>query len=439
VNGSVLPDPFEIVPLSSPPHSTVQLPGSKSITNRALVCAALADGESLIRGALVSDDTSAMLDCLGALGISCEVAEGVGGGPQIAVRGADGAPSVTGAVLDARMSGTTSRFLAPLCVLGPATVVLDGAPSLRTRPMGDLWDALEALGAEVSQLGDEGCLPVELKGGSRGVRGGEIEVSGDVSSQFLSGLLLAAPVMPKGLSVVVRTELVSRPYVEMTLSVMEAFGAKVDRGEGLRSITVAPGGYEGRDFVVEPDASAASYFFALAAASGGHVRIDGLSPGSLQGDVAFVDVLESMGATVHRGPDHIEVVGTGSLAGVSVDMADISDTAQTLAAIAVVANGPTTVSGIGFVRAKETDRIAAVVAELQRLGLEAEERSDGFVVRPGRPEPAVVRTYDDHRMAMSFAVLGLVAPGVSIADPGCVAKTFPGFWDVVDGLRASNP
>ncbi len=435
----VLSDPLYVVPLDTPPDSTVSLPGSKSITNRALVCAALADGRSMISGALLSDDTAAMLSCLAELGITSTVEPDAAGGPQIRVQGADGPPEVTGAVLEPRMSGTTSRFVAPLCVLADTTILLDGAPSLRARPMGDLWEALEHLGAEISSLGTDGCLPVELKGGRRGIRGREVEVAGDVSSQFLSGLLLAAPVMPHGLSVAVRSELVSRPYVEMTLAVMEMFGATVERGDGLRRITVAPGGYRASDVVVEPDASAASYLFALAAAGGGRIRVDGLSSTSLQGDLAFVDVLERMGAEVHRGGDHTEVMGTGSLRGIAADMADISDTAQTLAAIAVLADGPTTVSGIGFVRAKETDRIAAVVAELRRLGVRAEENPDGFVVHPGRPEPAVVQTYDDHRMAMSFAVLGLLASGVSIADPGCVAKTFPDFWAVVDSLRVRNP
>lgn len=427
-----LPDPLEVEPLVAPPAANVAVPGSKSLTNRALVCAALAEGTSELSGILLSDDTGAMLTCLDGLGVSVEVDPDRS---SARVVGAAGRLANSGAVLDARLSGTTSRFVAPLAVLGSATAVLDGSPPLRARPMADLFDVLEALGAAVTPLGEAGHLPVQLDGGRGGVRGGRVEVRGDASSQFLSGLLLAAPAMPSGLEVEVTSELVSRPYVEMTIAVMRRFGAVVDHGDDLRHIAVAGSGYTACRLQIEPDASAASYFFAAAAACGGRVRVEGLGNGSLQGDVAFVDVLAEMGATVRIAADRIEVEGPAQLRGVSVDMADISDTAQTLAAIAPLADGPTTVTGIGFIRGKETDRIAAVVRELRRLGIDAMEEPDGFTVHPGRPVPAVVQTYDDHRMAMSFAVLGLAAPGVSIADPACVAKTFPGFWAAVDRLR----
>lgn len=437
-----LPDPLEIQPLEHPPDTTVVLPGSKSITNRAMVCAALADGTSVITGALSSDDTHAMADCLGQLGVRCEIhsPQRTGPVPRIEVHGT-ARIGAHGAVLDARLSGTTSRFVAPLCVLGDSTVVLDGGPPLRRRPMGDLWDALEQLGAEVLPLGEQGHLPVEISGGVRGIDGATVGVRGDVSSQFLSGLLLAAPAMPQGLRVAISGPLVSRPYVEMTIAVMRAFGAEVSAvgsDDLLGEIIVEPRRYEPREFAVEPDASTASYFFALAAVTGGRVRVEGLGVDSLQGDVGFVSVLEEMGADVRRSGDHTEVRGTGQLSGVEVNMVDISDTAPTLAAIAPLASGPTRVSGIGFVRGKETDRIAAVVAELHRLGVVATEHPDGFTVVPGAVEPATVRTYDDHRMAMSFAVLGLATAGVSIADPGCVSKTFPGFWATVERLRAAS-
>jgi len=438
-DGGHLSDPMAIEPLSEPPDATVDLPGSKSITNRALVCAALAEGTSTLRGVLLSDDTEAMLGCLHELGIRAVVERDGSGQPTVQVWGGDGPSTVEGAVLDARLSGTTSRFVAPLSVLGPANVVLDGAPSLRARPMGDLWDALDALDVEIEDLGEPGHLPVQMHSGRGGLRGGRVAVRGDASSQFLSGLLLAAPAMRKGLEVELTSELVSVPYVQMTLAVMESFGARVTAGPDMAGIRVEPGGYEARDLSIEPDASAASYFFALAAATGARVRVEGLGSASLQGDVAFVDILEQMGAEVRRDADSVEVRGTGCLTGITVDMAHISDTAQTLAAIAPLADGPTSVTGIGFIRGKETDRIAAVVTELRRLGIEATEDPDGFTVHPGAVSPAVVQTYDDHRMAMSFAVLGLAVPGVSIADPGCVAKTFPGFWRVVDGLRRPTP
>lgn len=441
-----LTDPLTVEPLVRPPDATVVVPGSKSITNRALVCAALASGTSVITGALLSDDTDAMVGCLGQLGVRCEVDPGADAhpdGPQdpvIVVHGG-GAPTGEGAVLDARLSGTTARFIAPVCVLGGSTVVLDGDVPLRERPMADLWLALSDLGAEVVPLGAHGHLPVELSGGPRGISGGSVVIRGDVSSQFLSGLLLSAPAMPAGLNVTLDGPLVSRPYVEMTVDVMRSFGAEVDLREAdgrIEGIQVAPRRYEATEFVVEPDASSASYFFALAAATGGRVRVDGLGSGSSQGDLHFTDVLASMGAEVRRGADFTEVQGTGHLTGVEVDMVDISDTAPTLGAIAPLATSLTTVTGIGFARGKETDRIAAVVAELNRLGIAAEETDDGFVVHPGRVGPGVVRTYDDHRMAMSFAVLGLVTGGVSIADPRCVAKTFPGFWTEVERLRGTG-
>ena len=429
-------DPLPVEPLTGPLDSVAAVPGSKSIMNRAMVCAALAEGESHLSGALVSDDTGAMLDCIRDLGIRAVLdAEA----RTVEVWGADGPPGVEGAVLDARLSGTTSRFVAPMAVLGPAHVVLDGAPPLRARPMADLFDALDALGAEVTALGEPGHLPVQLSGGRRGLRGGTVTVRGDASSQFLSGLLLSGPVMPKGLTVEVTSELVSVPYVRMTVQVMASFGARVEHDDDFARIVVSPGGYTACDFTIEPDASAASYFFAAAALCGGRVRVEGLGPDSVQGDVAFVDVLEAMGAEVRREASAIEVRGTGRLRGVTVDMADISDTAQTLAAIAPFADGPTTVTGIGFIRGKETDRIAAVVTELRRLGIEATEDADGFTVHPGAPRPGVVSTYHDHRMAMSFALTGLRVPGIEIADPGCVAKTFPGFWDAVDGLRRPAP
>ncbi len=230
--------------------------------------------------------------------------------------------------------------------------------------------------------------------------------------------------------------LVSPPYVTMTIDVMRAFGAEVTpAADRPNTYAVAASGYEPTEYRIEPDASTASYFFAAAAITGGRVRVEGLGADSSQGDVAFVDVLQQMGAEVERTSDAIEVRGTGRLRGVTVDMGDLSDTAQTLAAVAVFADGPTEVTGIGFIRRKETDRIAAVVTELQRCGIAATETDDGFRIEPGTPQPAVIQTYDDHRMAMSFALLGLQAEGILIADPGCVAKTFPGYWDTLDQLR----
>lgn len=290
--------------------------------------------------------------------------------------------------------------------------------------MGGAITALADLGVGVEA--SDGGLPVTVTGGP--APGGQLAVDGSLSSQFLSGLAMAGACMPEGLDLTIMGSLVSRPYVDMTVAVMRQFGAEVSlEGDRLR---VAPGGYVGARLAIEPDASAASYFMAAAAVCGGEVRVEGLGASSLQGDTRFAGVLERMGAVVTMGPDHITVAGPpdGRLRGVIANLADFSDTAPTLAAVAAFADGPTEVTGIGFIRHKETDRIAAVVTELRRLGIGATETPDGFVITPAEPQPAAVRTYDDHRMAMAFAVVGLRAPGVVIVDPGCVDKTYPEFF-----------
>ena len=422
-----------IEPLAGPLDATVEVPGSKSITNRALVCAALASGSSTLRGALLADDTEAMIGCLGALGATVDARWDAG---SVEVSGLGGRWAPEAPSIDARMSGTTARFVLPLLAFAPRAVELTGHPQLLARPMGSAIEALRQLDVEVVELGRSGHLPVRV-GGSGGLTGGTIELAGDVSSQFLSGLLLAAPAMRGGIAIRLSTDLVSRPYVDLTGGVMAAFGASVEVAEGGRRFTVAGGGYQPADFSVEPDASAATYFFAAAAVLGGRVRVQGLGAGSLQGDLRFVEVLSAMGCEVTVGDGFTDVRGTGTLRGVEVDLADLSDAAPTLAAVAAFAATPTRATGIGFIRHKESDRIAAIVAELRRCGVAAEEEPDGFVVRPdpGGPTGARIETYGDHRMAMSFAVVGLRVPGVVVVDPGCVAKTFPGFFETIDRLR----
>ena len=422
-----------IEPLVAPPDATVRVPGSKSVTNRALVAAALAGGASRLTGVLVADDTLAMVEALRGLGVGVALDEGAAVA-EVAGTGGGAAPGPV--TIDARQSGTTARFLAPVLALGPGPYLLDGSPQLRSRPMGPTLDALRALGAGVELAAAPGRLPVTIRGGPH-VRGGPVAVAADASSQFLSGLLLAAPLLPGGVTVRLTTAPVSQPYLDLTVATMRAFGAEVAVADD-GSYAVAPGGYRPTDHAVEPDASAASYFFAAAAICGGRVRVEGLGTGTVQGDLAFVDVLRRMGARVEVGPGWTEVTGTGRLHGVEADLGRISDTAQTLAAVAVFADGPTRVSGIGFIRAKETDRIAAVVTELRRCGLSAVEEPDGFVVHPGTPRPTTVETYDDHRMAMSFALLGLRVPGIGIAGAGCVAKTYPGYFADLDRLRVTG-
>lgn len=414
-----------IQPLERPVDADVVVPGSKSITNRALVAAALATGTSELRGVLDADDTQAMLGVIAELG--AVVSPGAEAGAYT-ITGTGGKLAPGPRTLDVRMSGTTARFATPLAARGTGVYIIDGAPEMRARPMGETVDALRSLGVTIAPE----SLPITLRGG---LDGGELTLGASVSSQFASGMLLAAPGTAAGLDLRLEGEVVSRPYIDMTVEVMRSFGAEVDQPTPNRFVVTPRVGYSAIDYRIEPDASAASYFFAAAAVTGGRVRIAGLGRNALQGDVGFVDVLAAMGADVTVGDDFIEVVGTGSLHGIDVDMSQISDTAQTLAAIAPFAEEPVRVHGIGFIRRKETDRIGAVVTELRRMGITAVEEPDGFRIEPGTPRPATIETYHDHRMAMSFAITGLRTPGLTIADPGCVDKTFPNFWNVLAMLR----
>jgi 3-phosphoshikimate 1-carboxyvinyltransferase len=429
-----------VTPVDHPLDATVTVPGSKSLTNRALVCAALAPGTSTIEGALVADDSLAMGTALGALGARVDHDPPSG---RFTVTGTGGRLRPGPVDLDMWLSGTTSRFLLPVVALGDGAYRVDGAPPLRARPMAPILDAIRALGAAVEHHGEPGHLPVTVVAPG-GLDGGPVEVAGDTSSQFLSGLLLAAPCTRRGVRLTVTTRLVSRPYVELTEAVMAAFGVEVrDGGEGPGGggpvLVIPPGGYRAADYQVEPDASTASYFLAAAAIVGGRVTVEGIGAGTRQGDARFADLLAAMGARVERTATSTTVTGTGALRGLGdVDMADMPDMAQTLAVVAAFAEAPTRVTGVELIRWHETDRIAAVVAELRRAGIRADEERAGFVVHPGTPRAARIETYDDHRMAMSFALLGLRSAGIEIVDPDCVGKTFPGFWRELDRLRTTG-
>jgi len=412
-----------IEPMTAPIDADVTIPGSKSITNRALVAAALAEGTSELRGVLDADDTQAMLSVIQELGAVVEAGDSAA---TSIITGTGGNLAPGPRTIDVRLSGTTARFATPLAARGTGVYIIDGAPEMRARPMAATVHALRSLGVTIAPE----TLPLNLRGG---FDGGELNLAADVSSQFASGMLLAAPGTSKGLQVTLDGHVVSRPYLDMTVEVMRAFGAQVDQPTP-NQFTVSPTGYQAANYQIEPDASAASYFFAAAAVTGGRVKVDGLGSNALQGDVGFVDVLAAMGADVTKTESSIEVRGTGKLSGVDVDMSQISDTAQSLAAIAPFADGPVRVTGIDFIRKKETDRIAAVVTELNRMGIDAIEEEDGFLIQPGEPKPAKIETYHDHRMAMSLAVTGLMAPGIEILDPGCVDKTFPTYWDVLTSL-----
>ncbi len=422
---------IELQPVASPVCGTIRPPGSKSITNRAMVMAALANGPLTLTGVLDSQDTRVMVESLRRLGFHVDqnfadcrcTVHGLGG--RIPAEFAD---------LWLENSGTSIRFLTSLCALGTGKYRLDGVERMRQRPIGDLVRALAPLGADIQfEQPNSDCPPIVVHGLGGNLRGGATSIQGDISSQFLSSLLMAAPACREPVHVTVDGELVSRPYVTMTLKMMEAFGARIQYPDDLSSFTIQPQAYRSGTWDIEPDASAASYFLGAAAVTGGTVTITGLTQNALQGDVGFATALEQMGCEVTWQSDRITVTGR-PLHGIDIDMNAISDTAQTLAAVAVFGDSPTTIRNVAHMRHKETDRIAAVVTELRRAGIQADELPDGLTIHPGIPQPAEIKTYDDHRMAMSFSLLGLKVPGIRILDPGCTAKTYPNYFEDLAAL-----
>lgn len=421
------PAPRPIRPARPHLDIAVTVPGSKSVTNRALLLAALAAGESSLAGALRADDTLAFAAGLRSLGFT--VADEAGGGWR--VQGAAGRIPAAEAEVFCAEAGTAARFLLAACAAGRGTYRLDAAPQLRRRPLAHLLDALRAQGA-ATEPPEADHLPLTVL--ARGLAGGRLRLAGETSSQFVSALLMAAPLAREPLELSV-DGLVSKPYVDMTLAMMRQFGVVAEH-DGHDFFRVAPGEYRARAYVVEPDASTASYFFAAAAVTGGRVTVLGLHrDGCLQGDLRFLDVLAAMGCSVSDESDGVAVAGPAAPAGLTVDMGDISDTMMTLAAVAPFATSPVTITGIANVRFKESDRISAVAANLGRLGVRLEEGPDFVRIFPGAPGPGHIDPHGDHRVAMSFAVLGLRTPGIVIDDPGCVAKTCPSFFEMWTALE----
>jgi len=423
-----------IQPFKRSPRGRVSLPGSKSITNRALMLAALASGNTIIHNPVVSDDSEYFIKSLQKLGFRVDTDRH----DQIFVEGLAGKIPTNNADLYVGNAGTAARFLSGLICLGNGKFRVDGNKRMRERPIGDLVEALRGLGARIVGSENKGmiCPPIEIQ--AEGLKGGRADISGKVSSQFLSALLMIGPYTALGIEIHVSDELNSKPYVDMTLKMMEKFGMKINQPEehvfhvGTGSY-VSPG-----EYVVEPDATAASYFLALPAFTGGSVFISGLQSNSIQGDVRFVEILKTMGLRI----DESEAGITSSfdiemkLKGLTVDLSDMPDTAQTLAVLAPFANEPVEIRGIASARVKESDRIGATCAELRKLGVKVEEFSDGMRIYPcSKLNPAEICTYDDHRMAMSFALIGTRIEGIVIQDPDCVNKTFPKFFETLDGLR----
>ncbi len=426
-----------ITPAGEPLNAAVRLPGSKSITNRAMIAAALADGPSTLTGALFSDDTEYLIACLQSLGVRVT---SNAASARIDIAGTGGNITAAEADLFCGNSGTTIRFCTALCTLGAGAYRLDGVDRMRQRPIGPLVDALRQLGAAVGYEIEEGHPPVLVRGGT--LRTGAVTLVSPPSSQFVTALLLVAPYAMGDVFLDVRGGVVSAPYLAMTVTLMDAFGvAVVDQldADAARFVVPAPQRYAGTEFAIEPDASNASYFLAAPAVTGGSVTVEGLGTSSIQGDVRFVDVLERMGCTVAREPHRLTVSKPpkAKLTGVDADLNAMPDTAQTLAVVALFADGRTTIRNVANLRLKETDRLAALAAELVKFGARVDVGDNHIAIDPPvAPQPAHVATYDDHRMAMSFALAGLALDGVEILDPACVNKTFPDFFERFDGLTA---
>ena len=422
------PSGREITPIGHALDVSVRVPGSKSLTNRALLIASLCTGDTRLTNALFSDDTLYFVKALQCLGFRVGLDPGK---CEITITGRAGEIPAEKAELFIGNAGTAARFLTAFLTLGRGDYVLDGERRMRERPIADLASALGQLGASVGTT--SGCPPVRIH--ASGLPGGNARLAGDLSSQFLSALLMVAPYARRPVEIELSTELHSKPYVDLTLAVMRDFGVNVER-DGTQRFLIREARYVSKgSYAIEADASSASYFFAAPAICGGRVRVQDITRSSMQGDRAFLEVLQQMGCEVREESNHTEVAGCNSLRGVDVDLSDCPDTAQTLAAVAPFAATPTRIRGIASARLKETDRVRATCTELMRLGVRVEEHADGMTIHPCETmKPASIHTYHDHRMAMAFALIGLRVPGICIEDPACVSKTFPGYFDVLELL-----
>lgn len=438
---------MKITPITHPLSATVRVPGSKSLTNRALLIASLANGITRLANALFSDDSRCFAQALQTLGFDVQLDEV---NHEMIVTGLGGKIPSTNAELFIGNSGTAARFLSAFLTLGNGEFILDGEPRMRERPIGDLVDSLTQLGAVIEPLNIHPsslilhpsiCPPIKIIANS--LPGGKTKIAGDISSQFLSALLMVAPYAQSPIEVILSTDLNSKPYVDMTISIMKDFGVDVQRN-GYQSFTIPITNYQLpipslqspiSTYPIESDASAAAYFFAAPAICGGTVRVENISRKSVQGDIGFLDVLAKLGCNISETDNSLLVTCLSQPQGLDIDMRDIPDTAQTLAAIAPFASSPTRIRGIASARVKETDRVHATCAELTRLGVRVEEHEDGMTIHPvEKMRPAVIQTYNDHRMAMAFSLIGLRFDGVTIENPSCVSKTFPNYFEVLKQL-----
>lgn len=411
--------------VKGPIYANVRIPGSKSITNRALLLAALAEGDSVLENVLFSDDTIALINALRGLNVSIAVNYELN---QVKVSGCSGKFPCNKAQINCWDAGTIARFLLAACANQLGEFLFDGSLRLRQRPLGDLIEVLREQGAIIT----ENSLPLTIKN-SHCLRGGEIFIASDVSSQFLSGLLMISPYLQQDVCLTTRN-LVSQPYVDMTIAMMHDFGAEVKKNGYAWQVSIEKK-YQARSYWIESDFSSASYFFAAAAVTRGEVVVHDMSyEKSIQGDKKFLDVLQEMGCLVQTSNNKIKVQGPKKLKGVTIDMRDFSDTMMTLAAISPFADSPTRILNVGNTRVKESDRISAMTNNLRRSGVRVDEEKTALTIYPGLPHAGVIASYDDHRIAMACALIGLKVPGIEIDNIECVSKTFPKFFEIFFGM-----
>lgn len=401
--------------------ATVDVPGSKSYTQRALVVACLAEGKSNLGNALISEDIRHIVEALRFLGAEIFIS-----GSDVAVTGTGGRIHNPGRAILLGNNGTALRFLTTLAALGRGEYILDGSSRLRERPLGPLLNALKILGVESRSM--NGYPPVKID--AQGLRGGRVVFADAESSQYISSLLIGAPYAAGDIEIALTGRTVSAPYIDMTIDVMKSFGAEVITRQ-MNSFKMRSGRhYTGRRYIIEGDASSASYFFLAAALCRGRVKVVNINPASLQGDINILGIMEMLGCSVVRSDAWVEVTGGPLREGdVVFDMGNMPDMVPTLAVLAAFRQGQSIITNVSHLRIKESDRIAALVNELRRTGIAAEETADGLIVAGGKPHGACIETYNDHRIAMSFAIAGLAVPGIKIEDRDCVRKSFPGFWD----------
>lgn len=426
---------YKVHKLDKPVDWIVEVPGSKSMTNRALLMAALADGRTTLKGVLFSDDSRNFLGSLKSLGFAVDIDEGA---RMVSVTGLNGKIPVTEGEIYVGSAGTAARFLTAMLAMAEGSFVVNASEQMKKRPMKPLFDVLTDMGAEITCLESEGFLPVRIKGiGGRMPEHEMRHVKLDISksTQFLSALMLVSPMIKQGLHIEITSERKDGSYIRITRRMMEQLGARVDF-DGTCYTMESGIAYTCGSYQIEPDVSAACYFYAAAALTGGRTIVKNVTWECMQGDLKFIKLLEQMGCHAGMTPEGLAVQGAegGRLKGITVDMKDFSDQAMTLAALAPYADETVRIENIGHIRLQESDRIHAIVTELTRIGVSCEEEEDAVTIYPGTPKPAVIQTYDDHRMAMAFALIGLRTEGIEIADPMCCRKTFEEYFEVLEKL-----